>query len=377
MEHGNRTEDCIAMAAIRKIADAKGVDLEQVQYDTPGLTIRPDLFFLGASADRIVRFEPGAKPVLIEVKSKAKLHRNQNEEPVVTFDRHYYDQVQGQLAICGAEVAYLAVGYVQDGQLNHLEIETIEFNSGYWEKTLLPNLKFVYFHLLVPLFMLREGNCLELNTLNVVEKDQLAEKVSQRLLSETAKWTLTSGSAWNQIKNVFTLPPACADLSQLQQLLSYQGVGIGIKSTIDKAAQYLEAPDPKFCEEFWYAMLDDAYHMFVFTSTGSMRTHRGRLRCYTVVLLFPTDPSDTVLRSHCTCKNGTSGRCGHVAAALLALFRYHHGETVHPVRPWIDKVSRALPHLTMANKSGGAARHRGDPSLSTLHALPLLSLRRA
>jgi SWIM zinc finger len=276
--------------------------------------------------------------------------------------------VQGQLAICQVQEAYLVVGHVENQVVRALEVEHIRFDPDYWLRKLLPNLQHTYLNLLMPLFLLQNAGRVRRNTLEVLAVSDLGVLVRARLLSTELAWAPASGEHLRALVcdeeavPAVRLPPIFTE-ARLAQLLEYHGIGRDTKSTLPRARQYLEGPDPKFSSAFWYSRLDQ-HHMFVFSSTGSFQTQRGHQRCYTVVLLFPVDPLNRSINTSCSCKNGTSGRCGHIAAALLAMQRTLNAETVHPVRPFFQKVMQRLPFLTMGNKSGGAPTSRADPSLS-------------
>jgi len=362
MQWGTETEKILFRSAIEVLCRQHGVS-KPVDAETPGLWIRPDLFYLGASADGLVRFEPEGEQYVIEIKSKYWLDKDGNlkPNPTIEFDRHYYDQVQGQLAIMKLRHVYLVVEIVdQQKKVHDLKIEATEFDQEYWDGFLLPHLNHCYFNLLLPLQILQGCGAVERNSLTPSAGDKLAGAVQDRLMS-TDRWARVT-----QDHRLLRDVVPRFSINELNSMLCYDGIGIGIKSTLSKAMQYLEGPDPKFAEEVWYSVLEDPVdsqprHLLVFNSTGSYQTCRGQQRCYTVVLVFTVTLA--IVRAFCSCKNGTSGRCGHIAGALLMLHRMQHGKEVHPVRKFVSGLKQRFPHITCGNSSANP-RWEGDADLA-------------
>jgi len=286
---------------------------------------------------------------------------NLKPNPTIEFDRHYYDQVQGQLAIMKLRHVYLVVEIVdQQKKVHDLKIEATEFDQEYWDGFLLPHLNHCYFNLLLPLQILQGCGAVERNSLTPSAGDKLAGAVQDRLMS-TDRWARVT-----QDHRLLRDVVPRFSINELNSMLCYDGIGIGIKSTLSKAMQYLEGPDPKFAEEVWYSVLEDPVdsqprHLLVFNSTGSYQTCRGQQRCYTVVLVFTVTLA--IVRAFCSCKNGTSGRCGHIAGALLMLHRMQHGKEVHPVRKFVSGLKQRFPHITCGNSSANP-RWEGDADLA-------------
>jgi hypothetical protein len=64
MRHGTATEDTLARYAVDVLSGQHHVAKPHRIY-TPSVTIRPDLYYLGASADRVVQFTENGETYLV------------------------------------------------------------------------------------------------------------------------------------------------------------------------------------------------------------------------------------------------------------------------------------------------------------------------
>lgn len=274
-----------------------------------------------------------------------------------SLERYYFDQVIGQLEICQLDTAFLCVAHVDSttNKVAALHIERIERDQTYWTEKLLPNLQYTYSNLLLPLLLLQHRGERKTGSLDFQDPGGFSRCVQDRLVSNDP-WTLCSPELAQL--HAFDLAR-----DQMEALMAYSGVSRMKKSTMENAKRYLEGPDSKMSEQVFFAEVNGC-PTFVFSSTGSFRTQRGVQRCYTVVLTFSRgvrnnnghgseggDASENTIYTFCTCKNGASGKCSHIAAALLLLYRHRNGLEPHPIRAYIAKVMNACPNLTMSNKN--------------------------
>ncbi len=151
IQHGKKHEPTAVKAYLQK----KSSDGKQVHHRQCGLVLHPQFRFLGASPDGLV--SDAGDHGLLEVKCPHTAYVEKKTvyaacldhahfccgvtDGVVKLKRthHYYCQVQGQMAICGAEWCDFFVWVGNDHFL-----ERIGFNKQFWAEELLPKLLMFY-----------------------------------------------------------------------------------------------------------------------------------------------------------------------------------------------------------------------------------------
>lgn len=134
-----------------------------IAVEETGLHVHKDYSYIAVSPDRIV-FE-GSDQGLLEVKCpRSKKGMTPAEAcnsddfcchivdgSVVLKETHaYYFQVQGQMAVVGAQWCDFVV-WTNNGPLwQSISVERVPFDKGFWEKDILPGLQYFYRFALVP-----------------------------------------------------------------------------------------------------------------------------------------------------------------------------------------------------------------------------------
>lgn len=139
-----------------------------IAVEETGLHVHKDYSYIAVSPDRIV-FE-GSDQGLLEVKCpRSKKGMTPAEAcnsddfcchivdgSVVLKETHaYYFQVQGQMAVVGAQWCDFVV-WTNNGPLwQSISVERVPFDKGFWEKDILPGLQYFYRFALVPKLITR------------------------------------------------------------------------------------------------------------------------------------------------------------------------------------------------------------------------------
>lgn len=157
---------------------------KHINVQPSGLSLLPEHSFLGASADGIItnhkhHDSPGVleikcpfsvmKSIIVKMtpfqiaKKYPGFYLHFNECGKLHLDRssHYYQQVQGEMAIKGCTWAHFVV--YTDAPIDNLFIEEINFDQEWWQNTL-QKLKQFYVHVLVPEILTR---CIQKNAFNL------------------------------------------------------------------------------------------------------------------------------------------------------------------------------------------------------------------
>jgi hypothetical protein len=164
MEHGTRNEATAFSDAYITLHDKyKSQGASCIVFEPIGLVIDKEHPYLGASADGMIKvFWPDGSYIVGNAEIKCPYYK---KEFYPITPHPYYDQFQGQSAICGKQL------FDKDPHINMCKGRVIEFimwfphkhcirtyepDVNYWNTELLPKLQQFYFDMYIPAAILKE-----------------------------------------------------------------------------------------------------------------------------------------------------------------------------------------------------------------------------
>lgn len=165
--------------------------------------------------------------------------------------------------------------------------------------------------MLLPYAMLKQRDLIRDCSLKLIYVDASTRCLEKLASSYKTQWTVvTPGSE---------AAAAIPDLSakELESLCAYQNTAGKIKSTVIHRKRYLVGPERRL-GNFIHATLvtESGTYLYALDATASFGSvPKTGKHDYSI---FITAKDDEIC-TYCCCKNGRSGKCSHVAAALMVL----------------------------------------------------------
>lgn len=211
----------------------------------------------------------------------------------------------------------------------------MQFQKSYWDADLFPKLKWTYDTLFVPAAILKQRGLTKTPSLELTELDPFSQMIEQVAISYDIKWILVTPTS----EPALQFPSLT--MSDIHFICMYSNTVGKIKSTVKHGLRYLRGPDRRLDNFVHATKLQSGAFLYVLDATASFGTiPKGGKRNYSIFITI----KNSNIFTYCSCKNGQSGKCSHIAAGLIALMQIKNNDFSKKPN-FVERLVKKYPSL--------------------------------